>query len=59
MGKEQDCTMKKFCVTFTVIVEAEDKQTAYTIAANAVEGFPPKGVIVSGVINEEEGLDDV
>lgn len=38
--------MDKWRVVFTVEVEAESEEAAYSEAASAVEGFPPQGVEV-------------
>lgn len=38
-------------VVFTVEVDTEDRDEAYSIAAASVEGFPPKGVEVQCYID--------
>jgi hypothetical protein len=39
-------SMDRWRVVFTVEVEAESEEAAYSDAAHAVEGFPPQGVEV-------------
>jgi hypothetical protein len=44
----------KITVVFTVVVDAEDKDQAYTLAVDSVEGFPPPGVEVQCRVDGKE-----